>query len=74
MGTIGFEGRFGAGGHWPRLEIGIGSGLNLPLYAPQTVQQVIGLEPSPNFLEMSGRVERYGLSVDFVEGSAEEIP
>jgi hypothetical protein len=24
------------------LEIGIGSGLNLPLYSPKTVQQVIG--------------------------------
>jgi ubiquinone/menaquinone biosynthesis C-methylase UbiE len=25
-------------------------------------------------LEMAGRVERHGLSVDLVEGSAEEIP
>jgi ubiquinone/menaquinone biosynthesis C-methylase UbiE len=56
------------------LEIGIGSGLNLPLYSPKTVQQVIGLEPSPKLLEMAGRVERRGLSVDLVEGSAEEIP
>jgi ubiquinone/menaquinone biosynthesis C-methylase UbiE len=56
------------------LEIGIGSGLNLPLYSPKTVQQVIGLEPSPKLLEMAGRVERHGLSVDFIEGSAEEIP
>jgi ubiquinone/menaquinone biosynthesis C-methylase UbiE len=56
------------------LEIGIGSGLNLPLYSPKTVQQVIGLEPSPKLLEMAGRVERHGLSVDLVEGSAEEIP
>jgi ubiquinone/menaquinone biosynthesis C-methylase UbiE len=56
------------------LEIGIGSGLNLPLYSPKTVQQVIGLEPSPKLLEMAGRVERQGLSVDLVEGSAEEIP
>ena len=56
------------------LEIGIGSGLNLPLYSPKTVQQVIGLEPSPKLLEMAGRVEWHGLSVDLVEGSAEEIP
>ena len=56
------------------LEIGIGSGLNLPLYSPKVVQQVIGLEPSPKLLEMARRVERHGLSVDFVEGSAEEIP
>ena len=56
------------------LEIGIGSGLNLPLYSPKNVQQVIGLEPSPKLLEIAGRVERRGLSGDFVEGSAEEIP
>jgi ubiquinone/menaquinone biosynthesis C-methylase UbiE len=56
------------------LEIGIGSGLNLPLYSPKIVQQVIGLEPSPKLLQMAGRVERHGLSVDLVEGSAEEIP
>jgi ubiquinone/menaquinone biosynthesis C-methylase UbiE len=56
------------------LEIGIGSGLNLPLYSPKIVQQVIGLEPSPKLLEMARRVERHGLSVDFLEGSAEEIP
>ena len=56
------------------LEIGIGSGLNLPLYSPKIVQQVIGVEPSPKLLEMARRVERHGLSVDFVEGSAEEIP
>jgi ubiquinone/menaquinone biosynthesis C-methylase UbiE len=56
------------------LEIGIGSGLNLPLYSPKIVQQVIGLEPSPKLLEMARRVERHGLSVDFLEGSVEEIP
>jgi ubiquinone/menaquinone biosynthesis C-methylase UbiE len=54
------------------LETGIGSGLNLPLYPPN-VQQVIGLDPSPKLLEMAGRIERRGLTVDFVEASAEEI-
>ena len=56
------------------LEIGIGPGLNLPLYSPKIVQQVIGIEPSPKLLDMARRVERHGLSVDLVEGSAEEIP
>ena len=56
------------------LEIGIGSGLNLPLYSRENVQQVIGLDPSSKLLEIAGRVERHGLSVDFVEGSAEKIP
>jgi ubiquinone/menaquinone biosynthesis C-methylase UbiE len=56
------------------LEIGIGSGLNLPLYS-QNVQQVIGLDPSPKLLEMARRVKRRSLPlVDFIEGSAEEIP
>ena len=36
------------------LEIGIGSGLNLPLYSPKTVQQVIGLEPSPKLWKWLG--------------------
>jgi protein-L-isoaspartate O-methyltransferase len=34
------------------LEIGIGSGLNLPLYG-STVRSVIGLEPSPKLLRMA---------------------
>ena len=55
------------------LEVGIGSGLNLPLYSPD-VQQVIGPDPSPKLLKMAGRIERRGLPVDFVEGSAEEVP
>ncbi|RXG91107.1 class I SAM-dependent methyltransferase [Bradyrhizobium zhanjiangense] len=54
------------------LEIGIGSGLNLPFYSP-TVQQVIGLDPSPKLLAMARRTERPGSGkVEFVEGSAEE--
>jgi SAM-dependent methyltransferase len=49
------------------LEIGIGSGLNLPLYS-QNVQQVIGLDPSPKLLEMARRVKRRSLPlVDFIE-------
>ena len=56
------------------LEIGMGSGLNLPLYAP-TVQRVIGLEPSARLLAMARKVlPRVAPSVEFVEGSAEAIP
>ena len=33
------------------LEIGIGSGLNLPRYSPN-VQHLIGLEPSPAYLKI----------------------
>jgi ubiquinone/menaquinone biosynthesis C-methylase UbiE len=55
------------------LEIGIGSGLNLPLYSP-SVQHVIGLDPSPSLLEMARGAQRRNLPVDFIEGSAEGIP
>lgn len=56
------------------LEIGIGSGLNLPYYS-QSVRQVIGLDPSPKLLTMARRVEcPASRLVEFIEGSAEEIP
>jgi ubiquinone/menaquinone biosynthesis C-methylase UbiE len=55
------------------LEIGIGSGLNLPLYSP-SVQHVIGLDPSPRLLNMARRTQRRNLLVDLMEGSAEAIP
>jgi len=55
------------------LEIGVGSGLNLPLY--QAATHVIGLDPSPRLLSMA-RVAADGLgqSVEFIEGVAEVIP
>jgi ubiquinone/menaquinone biosynthesis C-methylase UbiE len=56
------------------LEIGIGSGLNLPFYS-RNVSHVIGLEPSPKLLAMARRAERTASgSVEFIEGSAEAIP
>jgi ubiquinone/menaquinone biosynthesis C-methylase UbiE len=56
------------------LEVGIGSGLNLPLYGPQ-VREVLGLEPSPRLIEMARGAARSSRSpVTFIEGSAEAIP
>jgi ubiquinone/menaquinone biosynthesis C-methylase UbiE len=56
------------------LEIGIGSGLNLPLYS-QKAEHVIGLDPSPKLLSMARRAARSSLGpVEFIEGSAESIP
>ena len=56
------------------LEIGIGSGLNLPFYS-RNVQQVIGLDPSPKLLAMARRVKGSSSGpVEFIEGSAEAIP
>jgi len=56
------------------LEIGIGSGLNLPHYG-DTVKHVIGLEPSPKLLTMASQAgETEVRSVELVRGSAEAIP
>jgi len=55
------------------LEIGVGSGLNLPFYS-QRVRQVIGLEPSPKLIAMARRAQRASAAAQFIEGSAEEIP
>lgn len=56
------------------LEIGIGSGLNLPLYGPQ-VREVLGLEPSPRLIEMArGAAKEARRPVIFIEGLAEAIP
>jgi ubiquinone/menaquinone biosynthesis C-methylase UbiE len=56
------------------LEIGIGSGLNFPLYGT-TVTSVIGLEPSPDLLRMARpRASAAAVSIALVDASAEAIP
>ena len=56
------------------LEIGIGSGLNLPFYS-SNARQVIGIDPSPKLLAMARRASRSASrSVEFIESSAEKIP
>jgi ubiquinone/menaquinone biosynthesis C-methylase UbiE len=56
------------------LEIGIGSGHNLPFYG-RGADEVIGLEPSPKLLAMARRAEgARARAVDLIEGSAEAIP
>lgn len=61
---------------WPArglvLEIGIGSGVNLPFY-PEPAQ-VIGLEPSRALLTMARRTQRHPGRLLLVQGSAEQIP
>ena len=57
------------------LEIGIGSGLNLPYYGT-TVERVIGLDPAPKLLAMAREAarRRTSIPVELVENSAEAIP
>ena len=56
------------------LEIGIGSGFNLPFYS-RNVERLIGLDPSPKLLSMVRRDWRPNApSVELIEGSAEAIP
>jgi ubiquinone/menaquinone biosynthesis C-methylase UbiE len=57
------------------LEIGIGSGLNLPYYDTAKVQKVWGLEPSPEMRRMAGAVARgIALEVVFLALPGEAIP
>ena len=57
------------------LEIGVGSGLNLPLY-PEEVERVIGLDPSSRLLSRARAAARVRASpsIELIEGSAETIP
>jgi ubiquinone/menaquinone biosynthesis C-methylase UbiE len=57
------------------LEIGVGSGLNLPLYDPEQVSSVTGLDPSLELQVMAKqRAKDCGLPIDFLSAGAEEIP
>jgi ubiquinone/menaquinone biosynthesis C-methylase UbiE len=56
------------------LEIGVGSGLNLPLYDP-AVARVVALDPSPELLRVaSKRVADALVPVSLLQASAEHIP
>ncbi len=56
------------------LEIGVGSGLNLPIYT-DAVTHVVGLDTSPRLLSMTRQVHRSGAaSTEPIEGSAEALP
>jgi ubiquinone/menaquinone biosynthesis C-methylase UbiE len=57
------------------LEIGIGSGLNLPFYDTQRVSKVWGLEPSPEMAQLAARAARaLPFELEFIPAPAEEIP
>jgi len=56
------------------LEIGIGSGLNFPLYGT-AITSVVGLEPSSELLRMAAtRVPSAAVPISLLDASAESIP
>ncbi len=57
------------------LEIGIGSGLNLPLYDPARVEAVLGIDPSHLLLTLARRqAEGRSFPVWLVQAGAERLP
>ncbi len=57
------------------LEIGIGSGLNLPYYDPTKVERVIGLDPAEAMLTYARRKsEHLPFTVEYLALEGERIP
>ncbi len=57
------------------LEIGFGSGLNLPHYDRSSVGRIFGLEPSAGMLRLAQkRIDASGLDVETIGLPGEEIP
>ena len=57
------------------LDVGIGSGLNIPFYDMTKIDKVIGLDPSEELNVMAKEVaKKEGLDVNFISSSAEDIP
>jgi ubiquinone/menaquinone biosynthesis C-methylase UbiE len=56
------------------LEIGVGSGLNLPFYGTG-VEHLYGLDPSEELLAMAGKKARtIAFPIDFIAHASEDIP
>ena len=56
------------------LEIGIGSGLNIPFYEKSKVNKIYGLDPSLELCEMAKKTAiKSELDIDFLINGAEEI-
>lgn len=57
------------------LEVGIGSGLNLPFYNPANVSKVWGLDPAPEMTRIAEKAARsLSFEVEFIGLPGDEIP
>ena len=56
------------------LDIGIGSGLNIPFYNKSNINYLYGLDPSPELLEIAKVAKTNKLEIEFLECGAESIP
>ena len=57
------------------LEVGVGSGLNLPFYDKSKIDELWGLDPSKELSDMARKVaDRENIVVNFISSGAEEIP
>jgi SAM-dependent methyltransferase len=61
--------------HGVVLEVGIGSGLNLPHYDPTRVDRVIGVDPGEGFLVLGKeRCSQARVPLELIQAPAENIP
>ena len=57
------------------LEIGLGAGHNLPYYHASQVESVVGIDPCATSWKLAQpRAASLGVPLEFIEGSAEEMP
>jgi ubiquinone/menaquinone biosynthesis C-methylase UbiE len=68
-----YRGRVASAAAGRVLEIGIGSGLNMPFYGGN-MTDLIGLDPSAQLLTMARRSIRPDIPIKLIEASAEAIP